>query len=183
MEIDLKKLFGFDEKYDQKSINALLNAISKNHLKDFDYLKFKASVKNLQEMNMDVETGIKSTFATAQTLGITKEYLLETVKHYKNILQKEKENFSIALKNKLDKSITGKQEEAENLKKQIIDFENKIKEYQKAIGQGEKRLANIDNDIEKVKSKIEVTKNNFVEAVNHLEEVINEDESKIKTIL
>ena len=183
MKIDLKKLFGFDEKYDEKSINALLNAINKNHLKDFDYLKFKASVQNLHDMNMDVETGIKSTFATAQTLGITKEYLLDTIKHYKNVLQKEKENFSIALKNKLDKSITGKQEEAENLKKEVADLENKIKEYQKAIEQGKKRLENIDNDIEKVKTKIDVTKNNFVSAISHLEEVINEDESKIKSIL
>ncbi|HHH52555.1 MAG TPA: hypothetical protein ENK91_02770, partial [Bacteroidetes bacterium] len=64
MKIDLKKLFGLESGYDEKSINALLNAINKNHLKDFDYLKFKASVQNLLDMNMDEKTGIKSTFAT-----------------------------------------------------------------------------------------------------------------------
>ncbi len=183
MNIDLKKLFGFDDKYDEKSINALLNAIKKNHLKDFDYLKFKASVQNLKDMNMAEETGIKSTFATAQTLGVTKEYLLKTIEHYKNIVQKEMENFSIALKNKLEKSITGKQQEAESLKSEILDLEKKIEEYKKAIEHGNKRLANIDNDIKNVKSKIEGTKNNFVSAINHLREVINEDESKIKSIL
>jgi chromosome segregation ATPase len=134
-------------------------------------------------MNMDEKTGIKSTFATAQTLGITKEYLLETINHYKNILNKEKENFSIALKNKLDEGITGKREEGENLKKEIENLENKIKEYQKAIEQGKKRLANIDKDIDKVKSKVEATKDNFVKVISHLEEVINDDESKVNSIL
>jgi len=183
MKIDLKTLFGLDGDFDEKSINALLNAINKNHLKEFDYLKFKASVKNLMEMNMDEDTSIKSTFATAKTIGITKDYLLDTIKHYKNVLQKEKENFSVALKNKLDSSIVTKKEEGENLKKEIENLENKIKEYQKAIEQGKKRLANIDNDIQKVKTKIQSTKENFVSVVNHLETVINNDESKIKTSL
>jgi len=183
MKIDLKKLFALDGNFDDKSINALLNAINKNHIKEFDYLKFKASINSLLEMDMDEETSIKSTFTTAQTLGITKKYLLETVVHYKNILQKEKENFSIALQNKLDTSIVSKKQEGENLEKEINNLEKKVLEYQKAIEQGKSRLANIDNDINKVKSKIETTKNNFVQVVKHLELVINSDESKIKTIL
>ncbi len=183
MKIDLKKLFGLDSDYDEKSINALLNAINKNHLKEFDYLKFKASVNNLVDMNMDEDTSIKSTYTTAQTIGITKEYLLETINHYKAVLQKEKENFSIALKNKLDSSIVNKKEEGENLKKEISTLENKIKEYQKAIEQGKKKLANLDSDILKVKDKIDSAKENFVGVLNHLENVINDDESKIKSIL
>ncbi len=183
MKIDLKQLFEFDEKFDEKSINALLSAINKNHLEDFDYLKFKASVRNLLSMNMDEDTSIKSTFATAQTIGVTKEYLLDTIRHYKSILQKEKENFSSALKNKLEKSILNKQEENEKLKKQISDLEKKIQEYQKAIEEGKSRLANINDDIAKVKSKIEKTKSNFLTAINHIEEVINEDETKIKSVL
>jgi len=183
MKIDLKKLFGLDGDFDEKSINALLNAINKNHLKEFDYLKFKASINNLLQMNMDEETSMKSTFTTAQTLGITKKYLLETVSHYKNILQKEKENFSIALRNKLENSILSKKEEGENLKKEISRLEKKMLEIQKSIDQGKTRLTNIDSDIAKVKSKIDNTKDNFVKAVNHLEEVILKDEEKIKSIL
>ncbi len=183
MKIDLKKLFGLDDSFDEKSINALLNAINKNHLKKFDYLKFKASIENLVEMNMDEETSIKSTFTTAKTIGITKDYLLDTIKHYKNVLQKEKENFSVALKNKLDSSIVNKKKEGEDLKKEIANLENKIKEYQKAIEQGKERLANIESDISKVKTKIESAKNNFVSVLNHLETIINEDESKIKSVL
>ena len=183
MKIDLKKLFDFNDSYDQKSINALLNAINKNHIKEFDYLKFKASIKNLLNMNMDEETSFKSTFTTAQTLGITKEYLLETVQHYKNILQKEKENFSIALKNKLDKSINSKKEEKVTLKSNISNIEKKISELQKTLNEGKKRLSNIDNDIDKLKVKIESTKDNFVKAVNHIEKMISDDESKIENIL
>lgn len=183
MKIDLKKLFGLEGDFDEKSINALLNAINKNHLKEFDYLKFKASVSNLEEMNMDEDTSIKSTFTTAQTIGVTKEFLLETITHYKNILQKEKENFSIALKNKLDSSIVSKKDEGINLKSEIKNLEKKVLEYQNAIEEGKKRLANIDTDIKNVKAKIDSAKDNFVHVVSHLEEVISNDESKIKSIL
>lgn len=183
MKIDLKKLFGLGKDFDEKSINALLSAINKNHLKEFDYLKYKASVNNLLEMKMNEETSIKSTFTTAQTLGITKKYLLDTVNHYKLILKKEKENFSIALKNKLENSILTKKEEGENLKKEIIRLENKMLEYQKSIEQGKVRLSKIDSDIAEVKLKIDNTKDNFVKAVSHLESIILNDEEKIKTIL
>lgn len=183
MKIDLKELFNLDENFDEKSTNALLNAINKNHLKEFDYLKFKASSKNLMSMDMDEDTSFKSTYTTAQTLGISKKYLLDTVRHYKNILQKEKENFSIALQNKLDKSINNKKQEAESLTKEISNLEQKVKEIQKAIAQGKKRLSNIDTDVDKVKGKIETTKNNFLQAVNHLEEVILKDEEKIERLL
>ena len=183
MKIDLKELFGFDGSYDTKSINALLNAINKNHLKEFDYLKFKASVNNLLEMSMDEETSFKSTYTTAQTIGTTKKYLLETVKHYKTILQKEKENFSVALNNKLEESITSKKEDGIKLKTEISNLEKKVIEYQKAIEEGKKRLSNIDNDIAKVKTKIESTKDNFVKAVDHLENVIIKDETKIINFL
>lgn len=183
MKIDLKTLFGFDQNFDEKSMNALLRAINEAHISEFDYLKFKASVQNLTNLKMDEETSIKSTFTTAQTLGITKEYLLNTIQHYKNIVEKEKGNFSAALKNTLDTSINTKIKETEDLKSKITEFEKKIEEYQKAIEEGKNRISNVDSEINEIKVKIESTKNNFTKVISHLENTINSDESKIKTIL
>lgn len=183
MKIDLKTLFRFDQSFDEKSMNALLRAINDAHINEFDYLKFKASVQNLTNLKMDEETSIKSTFTTAQTLGITKEYLLNTIQHYKNIIQKEKGNFSVALKNTLDSSINTKIKEAEDLKLKITDFEKKIEDYKKAIEEGKSRITNVDNEINEIRNKIDTTKNNFLTVITHLENTINTDENKIKTIL
>lgn len=183
MKIDLKSLFGFNSEFDEKSMNALLRAINEAHISEFDYLKFKSSVQNLTNLKMDEQTSIKSTFTTAQTLGITKEYLLKTILHYKNIIEKEKGNFSSALKNTLDSSINNKVKETEDLKVRIADFEKKIVELQTAIEEGKNRIANVDSEIGEIKAKIETTKNNFMKVIAHLENTINDDESKIKSIL
>ncbi len=183
MKIDLKELFQLDEKFDQKSVNALLSAIKNNHIDEFDYLKFKSSVLNLMEMDMDEETGIKSTFTTAQTLGLTKNELLKTVSHYKNIIKKEKESFARALNNKLEESIVAKKEEGVKLENKIAELENKIKEYKAAIEQGQTKLSKIDDEIARVKSKIAKTKTNFVTVITQIEDVIKEDERKIQELI
>ena len=183
MKIDLKELFSFDKSYDEKSVNALLKALNDAHIEEFDYLKFKASVLNLLNLNMDENTSIKSTFATAQTLGVTKEYVLKTIDHYLNVIGREKSNFSDALKKTLDNSINTKIKESEALKANINKFEQKIVELQNAIQEGKTKLQNVDTEIEEIKSKIESTKNEFQKAITHLENTISEDKSKISNIL
>lgn len=183
MKIDLKTLFGFDTSFDEKSTNALLKAINDAHLSEFDYIKFKASVQNLISLNMDEDTSIKSTFTTAQTMGITKDFLLNTVQHYKNILSKEKNSFSTALAKNLDNSINSKVKENEDLKLKIIEFQNKIVELNKAIEEGNNRIANVDKEIAEIKNKIDITNSNFNKAIDHIESTILNDEQKLKNIL
>jgi predicted nucleic acid-binding Zn-ribbon protein len=183
MIIDLKTLFGIDAGFDEKSTNALLKAINDAHLSEFDYIKFKASVQNLINLNMDEVTSIKSTFTTAQTMGVTKDLLLNTVQHYKNILSKEKNSFSTALAKNLDNSINSKVKENEDLKLKIVEFQNKIVELNKAIEEGTSKIANIDKEIDEIKNKIEITKSNFNKAIGHIESTIISDEQKLKHIL
>jgi chromosome segregation ATPase len=183
MNIDLKNLFEFDESHDEKSINALLTAINSGNIADFDYLKFRASVQNLKNLNMDEATSLKSVFATAQTMGVTKEYLLQTLNHYKNIIEKEKSKFHAALNNTYENSVKSKLEDAEELKRKIDDLQKKIEEYKNAIKNGQEQIQNVDIEISDIKNRIESAKNNFIDVISHLENSINDDESKINKIL
>lgn len=183
MNIDLKTLFKFDQDHDEKSINALLAAINSGHITDFDYLKFKASVQNLMQLKMDEATSINSTFATVRTMGVTKEYLLQTLKHYKNIVEKEKSKFHTALNNTYENSVKAKLKDTEELKSKIDSLQKKIDEYTKAIKEGEEQIKNVDNEINEIKNRIESAKNNFISVISHLENTINDDESKINKIL
>lgn len=183
MKIDLKELFSFDNSFDEKSVNALLKALNDAHLEEFDYLKFKASVQNLLSLNMDENTSIRSTFATAQTLGVTKDYVLKTIDHYINVIGREKSNFSEALKKTLDNSINTKIKDSDTLRVNINKFEQKIVELQNAIQEGKTKLQNVDSEIEEIKNKIETTKNEFQKAITHLETTMSDDKSKISNIL
>jgi len=183
MKIDLLELFNITEELDQKSVNALLKAINNSHLKEFDYLKFKASVHNLKDIEVEEDIRFKSTFTTAETLGISKKYLLDTAVHYQSILKKEKEKFTSALQNKMTEAIEGKKEEAENIAKDLKIKKRKIEQLQKDIKTLEKRAGSIDSEVEKAKTKIQDTRDKFAKAIVHFEDIISTDIDKITTIL
>ena len=68
MKVDLKKLFASDDITNSKMQTALISALGKNASEEFDYLKFKVSVKKMLEMDMNRETAIKSAFAIGLVL-------------------------------------------------------------------------------------------------------------------
>ena len=183
MKIDLIELFKVPTEFDQKSVNALIKALQSNHLKDFDYLKFKTSVENLAEIQKEESTRFKTTFTTAQTLGISKQYLLDTAKHYQIVLNKEKEKFTSALQNKMNEAIEGKKTEAERIDTEIKQKKRKVELLLKEIAALEKKGSTIDSDVEKAKAKIKDTRDKFVVAIEHFEKAIASDIEKITTIL
>jgi chromosome segregation ATPase len=183
MKIDLIELFKVPAELDQKSINALIKAIQNNHLKDFDYIKFKISVNNLEELEPDESTRYKTTFMTAQTLGVNKQNLLDTARHYQVVLNKEKEKFTSALQNKMNEAIEGKKEEGERIEKEILSKKRKVEQLLKEIKALEKRAGSIDSEMEKAKTRIRDTRDKFVQAIDHFEKTITSDIEKMTTNL
>lgn len=184
MNIDLNKIFDTtSSELDKKFVDALLRAIKNGAIKDFDYLKFMYSVKSMQDLNMDQDTSFKSAFATAQTMGLTKDKLLKTAQHYQNILSKEREHFAEALKKQKAEKISAKAAEVEKLKEVIIQHQQKIEQLKKEMAAYQKKIDGADAVIEKEKAKIETIKNNFVNSYDHFEKVINEDIETIQNLL
>ena len=86
MAKDLRIIFGDMHGLDEKSVDTLTKALNNANLPGFDYLEFKQSLGALSGLNMDEAMGIKSAFATAATMGVTKIKLKETAQHYKSVL-------------------------------------------------------------------------------------------------
>ncbi|MEM9548528.1 MAG: hypothetical protein AAGA77_21260, partial [Bacteroidota bacterium] len=145
MTIDLKKLFASDDITNSKMQSALIGAIKKEASEEFDYLKFKVSVKKMLEMGMDRETALKSAFATASVMGVTKTKLVNSAKKYRGTLDKEREQFAIALKNKIAKNVDGKKVEAERLKKEIVINKDKIAKLLKELEMFETKISQVDD--------------------------------------
>jgi hypothetical protein len=127
MQKNLKNIFGTHHGLDDKSVDYLTKALAKNNLPGFDYLEFKQSLIALAKMGMDEATAMKSAFATASTVGLTKDKLMKTAQHYKQILATEKTQFDEALGNQLNKRVNSKRQEVEKLKVQIGKWKDKLR--------------------------------------------------------
>lgn len=183
MTIDLKKMFGDLTDLDTKSANALLKALKGAFTDDFGYLRFKQSVNSMQEMGLDQSTAIKSAFATASTMGLTKDGLVKSAKKYKLVLKQEREKFAEALKGQLSKKVDGERKEAEALQKKIVQMQRKIEQMQKEIALYQKKIDNVEGKVDAAKSKIVKTKDNFVAAYDKIAAVIEEDIAELESIL
>ncbi len=162
MQNDLKKVFGDTVGLDEKSVDFLTNALEKNNLPGFDFMEFKLSLSRMQDMNLPEETAYKTTFATASTVGLTKDKLVSTAQHYRQVLLKEKEQFDVALNNQLQKRVKSKQQEVEKLRAQIDVWKQQIENLQNQIAKSQATIDDAGNMIQHEMDRIGATKENFV---------------------
>ncbi len=175
MTTNLKELFSSSEQTNDKVLMKLLTAIKDGQQKDFDYLKFKQSYKGLCEMGMDETTASKSAFLTASTMGLTKNKLQLTVQHYKNILNREREQFAVALKNQIANNIDAKTLEIKRLNDKIEENQRKILQMQNEQGIIEHEIENMKKALQTSQSKIEETRDQFKNTFDVLYNEIEED--------
>lgn len=175
MAIDLKKLFSTNATTDDKFSVALLKAMKGAANPGFDYLKFKQSVSSLSEMNMDQETAFKSAFATASTMGLTKNKLMTSVKYYKKVLDKEKSKFAEALQNQMETRVSKKKEEASKVNERVREYELKIEKLKNEMEAYKQKISNVDAEIADAKAKIDNTKTEFLTAYESITSVLEDD--------
>ena len=161
MQQDLKDIFGDTNGLDPKSIESLTRALEKNNLPGFDYLEFKLSLAKLAQINLPEEMAYKSAFATASTVGLTKEKLLTTGQHYRKVLFDEKDQFNVALQGQLKKRVSNKQEEVLKLKAQIEAWQAQIVNLQNQIAKSQATIDDADNHVEAEMKKIQATNESF----------------------
>ena len=180
MQKELKSIFGKEGNGDEKSLDFLTNALQKNNLKGFDYLEYKLSLGRLSDMGMEDEIAYKSAFATATTVGLTKEKLVSSAQHYKQVLAQEKQQFDLALKNQMDKRVKSKKAEVEKLKSQISAWQQQISQLQDQIVKSQATIDGADQNIQAEMDKIEKTKTSFENTHQSVLSQIDEDLGNIQ---
>jgi len=175
MTLNLKDLFNVSEQMNDKVLMKLLTAVKDGQQKDFDYLKFKQSYKSLCQLGMDESTAAKSAFLTASTMGLTKEKLMLTVQHYKNILNKEKEQFAQALKNQIANNVDGKTIEIKRLQEKTEENFRKIAQLQKEQTIIEQEIQKLKDTADVSRLKIEDTRDQFKTTFDILYSEVEED--------
>jgi len=183
MAKEIKQLFGSSHGLDEKSIDFLTKALEKSNLPGFDYIEFKQSLSALSKMNMDEETAIKSAFATASTMGLSKEKLIKTAAHYVKVLQKEKSQFDAALQKQLKQKVQAKRDEVEKMKVEIEKNKEKIDKLKALIIKQQDTIDHADENIQEAQNKIETTKENFEFTYTSILNQIKKDVDNIEQFL
>jgi septal ring factor EnvC (AmiA/AmiB activator) len=161
---------------DTKSLEFLVNALKANTQQGFDYLKFKQSIIALRNtMNLPEDIAVKSAFATAATMGITKDKLIESIQHYQLILQKEKTEFDNAHAKQKNIKINQKQNETNFLQEKIKAHQAQIAELEKQIKEFQYKIDHADKEIEEARQKIQETKERFDETYAYFDTVLKSD--------
>ena len=168
-------------KPDEKFVNLLLKAIEDNNIEGFDYIEFKQSVQSLKKVEQDEGQRFKNAFAMANAMGLTKNKLFSSAKHYVKVLSTEEKKFAEAFESQKNKQINDRESRSEQLETSIKAKEAEIQKLQKEINKEKKQLENIESDITKALAKVESTKDGFYSAYNMVLQQIKDDLDKITT--
>ena len=179
----MKNLFGENHGLDEKSIEFISKAIEKANLPGFDYLEFRMAVDNLKRMNLDEAIAFKSAFATASTMGLTKEKLLETAAHYKAVVQKEKEQFDAASAKQQDMKVGANLQQVAELQRVINDNEAKIRQLQSEIDTARGKIRELDFERDGAAAKIEEAKTKYLFTHQSINNQMEQDMANIQKYL
>ncbi|MEW7280059.1 hypothetical protein ABW636_15805 [Aquimarina sp. 2201CG1-2-11] len=168
---------------DAKIIEKLLQAIEKNNIEGFDYLEYKKSLKALEKMPMDEATKYRSAFATAATMGVTLDKLLQTTDFYIGILNKENDQFLGAFKSQFDDKVSGREREIAQFETIIKEKSEQIKKLTEEISKHQHQIGDLKTKLEESNNKINKTQNDFKMSYDHLKSQLEGDKIKMQKYL
>jgi len=168
---------------DSKILDRLLKIIEDNNLDGFDYLEYKKSLKALEKMPMDEATKYRSAFATASTMGVTLDKLVQSTKHYLGVLKSENSHFTNASKAEVKKRVSDKESQLGQFDNLIKEKSEKIKALTEEIAKHQKQIEELKSEIETGHSKIAKTQLDFEKSYLYLKNQLEEDVVKMEKYL
>ncbi len=167
----------------KKYYDMLMKAIEVNNMEGFDYLEFKHSLTALKDIPIDEAAKFQSAFATASTMGLTKQKLMDSANFYKKVLEKEKDSF----RNELQKHIGGRLHKNEartnDLTQMIQKKSEQIKKLTEEISQHQAELDKTCKQIEGLKEKVQEERDSFITTYDHLLTQMDKDVENINKYL
>jgi hypothetical protein len=146
---------------DDKFLSVLFEALESSNQEGFDYMEYKDFLRSLANVPMDDSTRYKSAYATAQTMGATKEKIISSAQHYLNILAKEQAKFQQALSGQKEKNLVSKQDEIKQLEQVIQTKTADIEKLKADLETHRKEIGSLEEEINSASEKLTQTANDF----------------------
>ena len=167
-------------KPENKFVDMLLRSIEANNIEGFDYLEYKQSLQSLVKIESDEAKRYQNAYAMAQTMGLTKKKLNDSIKRYLQILNGEEKKFSEAFEKQKSTQVIQREQNVANLKQSIQAKQQQIKKLQAEIKEAETELNKTEGKINESLAKVEATKDGFYASYQMVVGQIKDDAEKIK---
>lgn len=178
----LKEVFEL-ENADEKSLNFILNALSKSNLDGFDYIEFAQAVKRLQDMPMDESMALKSAYSTVSTIGLSKDKLVKSAQYYLDVLAKERKVFKQSVEDRKILKIERQKRKMQTILEEIEKLETRKKQITEKLALFKKEYDDISGSLDAENEKIIMTERAFDDTISRLAARIEKDIEKINHTL
>ena len=172
-----------EAKPENKFVDMLLRSIEANNIEGFDYLEYKQSLQSLMKIESDEAKRYQNAYAMAQTMGLTKKKLNDSIKRYLQILDGEEKKFTEAFEKQKSTQVIQREQNVANLKQSIKAKQQQIKKLEAEIKEAETELNKTEGKINESLAKVEATKDGFYASYQMVAGQIKADAEKIKQYL
>jgi hypothetical protein len=166
-------------KPDQSIIESMSKAMTDANLEGFDYFEFAKVVDSMVVSIPSEQVRYQAAFATAGTMGATKQTLLETADHYIAVLSTETDKFSALVADQTQATVTDKEASVSTIDATINEKAAMINQLTNEINELSTNKTAILNEASENKIKIQKIQNDFAACLKVFLDKINGDKAKI----
>lgn len=157
--------------------------LSEANLPGPDYYEFCKTMEVLEAHIPDEKARMAACFASLAPQGLTKEILLNSAKHYLEVIKKDKTKFESAASEKYSHDVESRKTEIANLEKLIAKNSEMIQKLTKEISESQVKIQSLNKEILEESTKITNNKEYYQYSCDAIIKRILIDLNKIETSL
>lgn len=168
---------------DPEMAKIIQEAIETSNLPGFDYIEFRDSLVRMAGVPMTEEQKFQAVFATAQSMGVTKQVLLDAVDHYLKVIGSKAAEFESFVSGVETQQVTSKEKSVTDLTTTIEGEAAEINRLTISIQEHRKQQDAINLEIVQAKQDIQNKRSAFEATRSAIANNLTSDRTKIETYL
>lgn len=168
---------------DENMVNFLSQAIEEANIPGFDYIEFRNSLAAMANTPLPENQKYIAVFATASTMGLTKDSLLKAIDHYQGILDSKKKEFQVQVDQMTVREVQKREDLKAAKEAEIQTLLQQIQDAQAAIATKQQEVLEINSEIGRERLNIQQTAASFEATYNFISGKLQGDKQKIEAYI
>lgn len=154
MAKDPARAFNRDGSLDPDSVAALSRALAAADRAEFSYLEFRLAARKLIDRGIDPASAYESVFTTAETIGVSRDRLLESARTYLATLDAERANFDAALEKRLTDGMREDEARIAAADARIEELQAERERLERELRDAAERKRRLEGDLASVRERV-----------------------------
>jgi hypothetical protein len=168
---------------DEKMVEFFSKAIEDSNIPGFDYIEFRNALAAMVNTPLPENQKYIAVFATASTMGLTKDKLTAAIDHYQGVLDSKKKDFQAQVDQMTAREVTKREDIKTAKEAEIQSLLQQIQEAQTAIAAKQQEALEINAEIGRERLNIQQTAASFEATYNFVSGKLQGDKQKIEAYI